>query len=257
MSENKIFFDDSYDKIDHAARHFKSIDDLLTSYGKEVGVQWIPMPDDPEKFVFTAVPAQPAVLPLMVADCLHCLRSALDIMMCDIGRRHNTILAEKIDFPFSSSRESLEKRLTEKKYRELPLGVVDAVFRHGPCADGSADLYGVGQFDNLSKHRLIVPTLAVGWGESGIERAVEAMNRNNPHRRIAVLGAMPTLDYIGTINSKEVIGNRTEIYYSGRPASALFPPGVPFEGQHVLEVLSRVGKLVGEVVDDFRQFIYL
>lgn len=126
----------------------------------------------------------PIDISLAVGDCIRCLRSAMDYLVCALARSANPAISdENLIFPFADKREVVEgffeaDRLSKKgrtirakalyplycEYPDLKKIILDKIQPYSADDGASAMgdlLWRVITMDNIDKHRLITPTVQV------------------------------------------------------------------------------------------------
>lgn len=251
-------------KIERAKLHFEALIDLLERYSSdnklivhEVGYE------EPEVIWEVGFSIQPyAVIPLMIGDIVHNLRSSLDLLVCDLARLQNQSI-EEVKFPFAKDEATLEKILA-KDHARLGADVVDAIRALKPFKGdgGNKLLRGLHDLDVIDKHRLIIPTFLISWRRYNLaQRLRDTMLAENPGQEIpgiAFLGDGPltTTFFRQGDKLRARRGEDPLRYYSEqheRGISAKFPmENSPFAGDEVIPTLHALRKMVIEIVGDFR-----
>jgi len=106
----------------------------------------------------------PAGLALIIGDAVHNLRSALDLLaFALVGHKCPTPSQQRqIQFPFSTSANSLEATINSRHIGRAGKKVVAAIKKLKPYPGGNEMLYAIHDLDMADKHKLIVPTIASG-----------------------------------------------------------------------------------------------
>ncbi|MEG3169242.1 hypothetical protein U1737_13695 [Sphingomonas sp. LB3N6] len=133
----------------------------------------------------------PSRLGAMVGDTIHNLRSALDILACDLARANGNGSLSAIRetyFPISANSELFEKGIrnpvsgewhqaAKKKIRRLSAHHQQIISSMKPYQGGNDDLWHLHQMDILDKHQLLVPVarrLITFTGPLGIQDTDDA-----------------------------------------------------------------------------------
>lgn len=99
--------------------------------------------------------------PLVIGDAIHNLRSALDILACDVMRFHQRGVAS-VHFPFAKSPEELEATIRHRTLHRASPAVVDLFRELQPYPGGNDLLLAIHDFDVRDKHKLINPVTNIG-----------------------------------------------------------------------------------------------
>lgn len=108
----------------------------------------------------------PETLAPIAGDVIHNLRSALDIMMCELVRSADEIKAiippheiEGVRFPFCKSDDKLDEEAKNSGVIGAGQTVLELVNAWQPFQNGAAGLYELHRLDIVDKHRSIIPTM--------------------------------------------------------------------------------------------------
>jgi hypothetical protein len=148
-------------KIDWAKRH---ISDLNVEIGKFVAsnpyrIVLEPHPNsaDHQIGVIRGQGVIPETFALYLGDAVHNLRTALDLMACDLVRA-NGRNAKHVRFPFSRTADDLEKAIREGHINRASPQVLNEIRLLKPYASrGNDALYALHKLDLMDKHDLIIP----------------------------------------------------------------------------------------------------
>ena len=224
------------------------LEDQIQQYADQVTVTATKIGEDSDDVIWRLGFSQqaPAWIPLLVGDIVHNLRSALDIMICDIARvRH--VSTSDLKLPFAEDRAKLEKHLKLHRTR-LGDDVADEILGLKPyIADGDPLLRGLHDLDIIDKHKLVLASVGARWYRYDIGAA---LGRSD----IVALGDM----WDSYFHDGEVIRRK-----AGEDPLALFGPhdrgvevmfarDVPtFGGQSILEVVAKLLDLTATIIDRF------
>jgi hypothetical protein len=100
-------------------------------------------------------------IPLIVGDAIHNLRTALDLLACDLVRLNGGNI-KKVDFPFASEGDSLNKRIKERKIHRAGPDIVQIIKCLKPYKGGDNALWAIHDLDITDKHQLILPVVFLG-----------------------------------------------------------------------------------------------
>lgn len=191
--------------------------------------------------------APPEHWPLIIGDAVHNLRSALDIMTCDIMRYHRRGVAS-VHFPFAPSLEDLEATIERRTVHRARPEIVDVFRELKPYRGGDDFLYAIHDFDVRDKHKLINPVVNFP-GITGIQIFdIDGSQRVN---------SAPGAVLIPTGEERIVIRADAgmKIQYNRKaPFQIMFHEG-PFGRQAVVPSLFQMSELVGKIIATFERCI--
>jgi hypothetical protein len=224
-------------KVKQSQKHIECLNRLLADYGARVKFGFRKA-EETDLVSWTLVFSEPPpedVSPL-IGDSIHNLRSALDLMICDVAR----LRAETTDhlaFPFAKDEERLDKEIKKREIARLGNDIIDLVKAEKPYPEGNRALIGLHELDILDKHHMILPAYeAAPFGDIQM-RPLSIFPGS-------VMHMMPG----GSITLAR--GNRLTFKQQGE-VTAIFPDLSPFPRAPVVEVLEYLAKLVSEIIDRF------
>lgn len=187
----------------------------------------------------------PEDIPLIIGDAANNLRSALDILISAFIRKAGGNVAVG-SLPVHETRENLEGALQRSEIQKMRPDVAQFILNTvKPYKDGNFSVWALSKLDNVNKHRLVIPVIAV-TRLSGISARDD---NNNTFTNLTV-----TVDH-GRIMNLIQTGARMHITNPGTPAIAvLFDQGHPFEGQPVVQTLHQLVSHISNVIQSFRPF---
>lgn len=226
---------------------------ILETFRDNTGIHFKRIDSDSEfHFVFapTFTNPEPPMVPLLIGDIAHNLRSSLDLMMCDIARLRGKS-TDKIKFPFAANKSNLDD-LLKGDIKKLGSDVVTAVKALQPYKGGNIALRGLHDLDIADKHGLVIPTFVAALARVNLSPEVL--------KALADAGfsgqeMITTVHAGGRLTIRKDIDPRT--FFAGIKAgpTPLFPIGLPFAGEPVIETLKNLAQLTSEIVEAFiRQF---
>ena len=118
-----------------------------------------------EQLVFRQIRHIPCELELIAADAIHNLRTALDLLMCDLWRINGATDLAEAKFPFTRKVEDFRSRLIQMT-RPLPERDRELISRFHPYRGGNDFLWSLHEMDISDKHREIV---AFGRAVPGVD----------------------------------------------------------------------------------------
>ena len=164
----------SHLKCERAVRHFEELKALADSYTGRGPVTLVFERIEPEERFSKYHPAGtqfvglvarvredvPETLAAIAGDVVHNLRSALDILICDLVRNADPSFdLHDVCFPFSRNADDLECALIRANVARAGESAVDLIRAWEPYVGGSAGLYELHRLDIIDKHRSIIPTM--------------------------------------------------------------------------------------------------
>ena len=244
MSEDLLVGPSS--KIRRAQRHLAELEECIQVFLRNDACS-IEVEEDRDSgsHVLRIVTSKPLPedIPLAIGDAANNLRSALDILVSAFIRKAGGNIAAG-SLPIHETKESLAAALQRSEINKVRPDVAEFILNNiKPYKDGNFGIWALSKLDNVNKHRLIIPVVAV-TRLSGISARDE---NNNVFTNLTV-----TVDH-GRIMNLIQTGARMHITNPGHPAIAiLFDEGHPFEGNAVVPTLHQLINLVAEVVESFR-----
>ena len=110
--------------------------------------------------VITSTPL-PEDIPLVIGDAANNLRSALDILISAFVRKAGGNIAAG-SLPIHETRENLEGALQRSEIQKVRPDVAQFILDNVmPYKDGNFLVWALSKLDNVNKHRLVLPVVAV------------------------------------------------------------------------------------------------
>ena len=241
-------FEGARQRINRANQHIHDLKALLESYCKRdfcrIGV------DTDSKQGVCVVKLErtrelPGEIPLILADAIHNLRTALDFLACDIVRSGGKQPTRYTRFVFDSSREKLIATLEPGTLKAARPDLVDVIVDTiKPYKGGDDSLFALNDLDLDERHRLIVPTFAVV--------ALHNVSIRGADQRVVRMRKLD-IDANGEAAMTEISGKVELASYESASFQALFDKGTAFEGQPIVPTMLRLSLLVAGVVDTIQQ----
>lgn len=100
--------------------------------------------------------AYPSHIPLILGDAIHNLRTALDLLACDVVRL-NKQSAKGVYFPFADSEAGLAEMIVRKKFSRASEDAQRLLKTIQPYRGGNELLRALHDLDVMDKHQLIIP----------------------------------------------------------------------------------------------------
>ncbi|MBB4391801.1 hypothetical protein [Bradyrhizobium sp. ERR14] len=235
-------FEGSHLKIKRAYRHIDELNRMFATFLK-TDFWTITVENHPQtgvgKIAVTSIADLPAEVPLIIGDAVHCLRVALDHAIAGIlGERGN-----RETFPVGKTREDVKThstyRLIQKTSPDLAGVILETI---KPYDTGQPSIWAVSKFDNLDKHRLLIPTVTV--------QTISGVSLESKDKNVKVIDNRFILDAFGKYTIGRIApGIEIEVTHKGSAeAEILFASGQPLEGQAVIPALLKMAEASSEAI---------
>jgi hypothetical protein len=241
-------FEASRLKIRRAGHHIRDLKSALESYCKSnfcrVGVE-ADAGNGGSIVRMERTRELPAEVPLMLCDAVNNLRTALDYLACDIVRSGGRQPTRYTRFLLDVSKEKLVAALDTSAMKAARPDLVEAIVETiKPYKGGDDMLYGLHDLDIDSRHRLIVPDIAVVALHN-----VSVRDAEKKTVRIAKLdlGARGEFQLAGALAQAEIAN------YQDASFQALFDKTAAFAGQPIIPTMLQLSLLVAGIVDTIQQ----
>jgi hypothetical protein len=96
----------------------------------------------------------------IIGDAIHNLRTALDVLACELVRA-NGQSDKDVYFPFADSAAELPKAIAKRNMRRAKPAVVVLIENAEPFTGGNHALRAIHDLDVLDKHQALIPALAM------------------------------------------------------------------------------------------------
>jgi hypothetical protein len=147
-------------KIKRANVHLQTLERELEDYLKRspirIATKWNEIDANFFEFTIDVVEPVPIELSTVIGDFFHNLRTALDLMACELVRM-NDQSDDDVHFPFAKSAEELESQIRKRHLDRAHLTVQDLIRTLQPYKNGNAALRGVHDLDIMDKHQTLLP----------------------------------------------------------------------------------------------------
>ena len=239
-------FKGSRAKIARADKHIDDLSSLLDQFAKEVVLNFHRQDQD-EHWLWTprfSMPP-PCGIPMIIGDATHNLRTALDVMICDLARLRGASTRTRLDYPFEGDKDALERKLTGKKSRYPKLGddILDLIRESRPYKiNGHQVLYGLHELDMWDKHEVVLPTYIIAKAK------IPALGEMFQKFGINFQGHAPVHEG-STLLLRKDHGEPLNFFdFTGSEPVPCLPKGLPFADEPIVEVLKHLSKLTSYVV---------
>lgn len=232
-------------KVEWGRRRIKDLETLLTAYAQRVSFTIGPdpysVPCDEFDF-YRMLPSEqlPNNVSLLIGEIVHPLRSALDVMVCDIARTQGK--EGQFNFPFAKDEESFDKVMLKHPVRKLGPLAVHLIKECRPYkVGGNQFLRGLHDLDVVDKHRLIIPMIGAACFQSPIISDGDFRIEFN----------MRVIFYEG--QSWQVRkGLPFEVRFEeAQLAEPVFANPLPFGGEPVVKTVYELADQVEEIINQF------
>lgn len=146
-------------KLSRARHHIASIQAEMSAFmaARPLKAVHEAVPTNPNFVWFNLTREAPQVIPAIIGDVIHNLRSALDVMMCDMVRLETgQDDVSGVYFPFASDAVELEKMIIKRRVHLAGQHVVDLVRSFAPYKGGNLALRRIHDLDIVDKHTSII-----------------------------------------------------------------------------------------------------
>lgn len=239
-------------KIRRAVHHIADLHEIFDDLTKGAGMGWVPVHDHGQNIEYCLVLNRelPEDAPVIIGDAIHCLRAALDLLICDIARMRG-LPTDHLKFPFAKTEPNFSKIL-RKEIAPIGQDLADAIEPLKPYTHGNADLVGLHDLDIADKHVTILPTyLAAPARMTGLPGMI-----NDIMRGAVGFGIDQIIHHYAVGQRVHVVkGTHPNDLFTPHPQKLqpCFPKGLPFEREPVLFALNRLAQMVDEIVEDFAE----
>lgn len=187
--------------------------------------------------------------PILAAEVVYHVRSALDQMVVEIGRQCGVNNTDHLYFPFTRYRSEFGDKRTQGKMKGLPQDVREMLEKLEPYEDGNERLWGIGAFANIDKHKMLIPIVAVG--RAGAINGVVADGGAHPGSVGLLVGEEANLNE-GLVISKMGPTGKFEVHGSlGLAVDFAFADVPAFAGHHAVPTLHGLVDLSETILESF------
>lgn len=155
-------FEGPFLKLERAGYHFIELTETISDYQSRAIPQFVKTDRHVDPWELQLSEPVPPIVSLQVGDIAHSLRSALDVMMCDIALVRGIGISD-MKFPFAMDEPSFQAMLDGPKgnqpFKKLGADVVAMIRNAQPYKGGNILLRGLHDLNNSDKHRMVVPVV--------------------------------------------------------------------------------------------------
>jgi len=184
--------------------------------------------------------ALPNDIPLILGDAIHNLRSALDIMACDIVSHAGGVPSKYTYFPVRDTRQELVATINGGEIKIVGQDICDLIVNVvKPYKGGNDPLWSLHQLDIMDKHRLLIPTVSITQ-IAGV--CAHDDNYNTFTNMTLGVDAGGRLQAISTSACMHITN------YGYPSFGVFFPKGSALEGQSLIPTLHQLSQIVSGVI---------
>jgi hypothetical protein len=275
-------------KIERAFRHIRELSYAANQYVQTTTTNFGPYDPEAKGRRIQFSQPMPPMTGCIVGDAAHNLRSALDVLVCDVARLRG-VPTSNVRFPLGVDEPGFEQRLKNCQIPRIGDDVATVIRSLRPYRSGNKALRDLHDLDVQDKHELVVPVHfkafvledSMAYVAAGIEAALKSVHgyQDAPKdfKKQMKEGA-PNLPFATVTKDDKLVftpilgppphpillkdGDLYKIEEDKDPLDYLRPldgkmilrfpdSGFPFAGKPVLETLIDLAKAASEIVDLF------
>jgi hypothetical protein len=238
-------FIDAKLKIKRANQHIDELNRIFADFLKSdfCGFRIEKEPDTGQNVVkFKQTKSMPCEVPLIIGDAIHNLRSALDLMACEIVALAGGTPDTWTHFPFRDTRKELIDTINGGQIKVAGIDIVDLIVDTiKPYKGGNDALHAIHSLDITDKHRLLIPTASIS--------AFTNVNARVGGMTFASCSFVVGKDGIINIGAFPA-GSDIQIEGHATPAFDIrFDEGQALSGESVIPTLHQLSQLVFSVIE--------
>lgn len=237
-------------KVKRANQHITDLNREILAYSRKEPYRVIVDRDsEPGQQLLRVVQRfpMPAEWPLILGDAVHNLRSALDIMACDVMRYHGYGVSS-VHFPFAERAEDLETEILRRTVHRARPEVVNLFYQLKPYKGGDRLLRAIHDLDVRDKHKLITPVVHMP-GVTG----VQVLRPDGSHLLHSAKGAKFLIDSEEKVLLRAPLGFKFQ-YDRKATIEIRFGEG-PFSPHPIIPTLHQMSQLASQVILKFEERI--
>jgi len=231
-------------KVDRANSHILDLNKIIETFIRNRGYRvFIDNQSEPEFCLLVMERAKPlpSIIPLIVGDIVHNLRSALDILLYRVAALPADFKLPA--FPTTAKISEFDNALKQRKIAWLGPWVEDYLRSLQPYPGGCFGIWELHQMDITDKHKLILPANHAAHIERlKIEVGNSSLNFRNCRfifeERLILARAPP--------------GTQIKLDKHVKPGVEItFAEGFPFAGKPIVPTLRQASKFISEIINVF------
>jgi hypothetical protein len=230
-------------KVERAKNHIADFDvERIKAVGLDtyLMVPYFDAESDFTRYVLENVPIIPPVIPLILGDAIHNLRTALDYVACQLVRDAGNSV-KGVYFPIAETPERY-KTGSPGKTHGMPVTAKSDIDRLCPYKGGNNLLWGLHSLDIIDKHHLLV-VIAMRLGKLEM-----TLTREPTEHRFAVPALLEAGDVLLFIKGNHVTDRQTRVLID----IAFGEPDV-LAGRPIMETLNQMVHYIERVIAHFEQ----
>jgi hypothetical protein len=150
-------------KVERAKEHFSDLQARVERFQEDNPYEAIPYyePDTGDLVYKAKIPDQPPPYwSAIVGDCVHNLRSSLDLLVCELIRAEGNPIEEHTGFPIYRSADAFANVLKSRDFGKVKGAredAVDLIMKAKPYKGANNPFWSLRELDVEDKHKLLVP----------------------------------------------------------------------------------------------------
>jgi hypothetical protein len=147
-------------KVERAKHHLGDLQARIERLQEDNAYKAIPYdePDTGDLVYKAKIPNQPPPYwSVIIGDCVHNLRSSLDLLVCEMVRASDEPVTDQTGFPIFKSADAFKSGYIAK-VKGAPKAAVDLIKNAKPYKGANNPFWRLHQLDIEDKHKLLVPT---------------------------------------------------------------------------------------------------
>lgn len=262
-------------KLERARHHYAEMYETIIDYQKRANPVFVKSDRKQNPWQIEISENVPPLVGIQIGDIAHSLRSALDVILCDIAHIRSVGVSDMC-YPFASSADRFSEMMSEpprkQPFKKLGADVIEIISESEPYINGNRLLRGLHDLNNQDKHRMAIPnvtfiscTTDTGHGMSfftpkdkwHILRQVITISYDDMLGIRRGIGELPSnsLDLVGYNIGEPLLFNEEYashpsdvIRFNQTPMIVCFPAGFVLQG--------NVITIMGELIDYIDQLIF-
>lgn len=232
-------------KVKRAHTHICELKDKVATFCSKNPYQLVIERESTQyKWVVRAKEESPEDFPLIIGDAIHNLRSALDLLACDLVSLNNGNI-KNVYFPFCKAGTELEDTIKHRHLDRAAQDLVDIIRSLKPYSGGNNLLRAIHDLDIADKHQMIIPSVA------SVEVTDLKLYRNNSMiasiQGMSLIGVKDGTIFMITPPIDNIpIGQEFNITFN-----IVFGRNQPLEYQPILPILDQLHELVLNIIEKF------
>lgn len=246
VSQNDLFYK-ALLKIARARKHITELHNEVVDYVRSKPYKVVIERDNLSEnhlWILRVRKAVPKNWTVILGDAIHNLRTALDLLACDLvilnGRSPKDVY-----FPFGEDAESFDEAIKRRHMDRAGDDIVEIVRSLKPYRGGNDQLRAIHDLDIIDKHRTLIPVVHY----TGIKN-LKIMNQSGSQIEIGNLHVGPVVDGLRIMSLPPA--KNIKIGSSFQPEfEIVFEDGLPCQGEPVVKTLHDFTVLVSDIVSIF------